>query len=466
MDLLKKSLISIIIILFSSSLFGAGFHVNVEQGMKAMSLGGAFVGLADDPTAIYYNPAGLTQLKKKVYISGSYVFGLFHPTLHNPRIYDKYGILRLSQDTKSQDTRWAQIPSFYVTYKISDRFTFGLGFFAPFGTATDWTHTWIGRYFADKTDLRTYDINPTLAIKLNNKFSIGLGINYVYSHVEIKKSFSYPFLAFNPLVQKKLGFSLTPAQQLSLYNRLYNRNYDVDIKLHGDTGSGGKGWAFNIGLMFKPNENWQFGLIYRSEIDLHFDGKADYNYMPGIKTLGKEVGIPQLSAYPLFQRTDISASLTLPDYLAFGVVNKSLKNWTFLMDIYWTNWSKYDKLEVKYDTFPYKTSVPKDWDDVIAIRLGAEYKVNENLAFRVGYMHDESPVPDKTRGPELACSDRNDFTFGVGLKIGKLKLDGAYLLALFKEKHSNLVDEQTGTVLKGKYNTIAHVIGLTFTYEF
>ncbi len=466
MNYFKKILFMLFFLLiFTSLTFAAGFHVNVEQGMKAMGMGGAFVGLADDPTALYYNPAGITQLKGKFNFATTYAFGVFHPRLHSPEIVDKYGITRLTSDTKEEDWRWAQIPSMYFTYKINDKFTVGFAFFAPFGTATDWTHTWIGRYFADKTDLKTYDFNPTVAYKVSDKLTVALGINYVYSTVTIKNSTSYPFLAFDPNIQKALGFTLTPASQLSLYNRLYDRNYDVDVKLHGDTGSSGRGWGFNIGILFKPNDEWQFGAIYRSEIDLDFEGHATYTYMPGIANLGAEVGIPQLSAVPLLQKSKIKASIKLPDYAAIGIVNKSFKHWTFSFDLYWTGWSDYKDLTVTFSKLPYKKSVPKNWNDVLSVRFGAQYQIN-NWSFRFGYMHDESPTPDATRGPELACSDRNDATVGVGYKYKHFNIDAAYLIAFFKQHESHLVDEQTGTELKGKWSTIAHVIGITLSYEF
>jgi long-chain fatty acid transport protein len=454
MKIFKKFLSIVVLMLFLAPYaFSAGFHVNVEQGMKAMGLGGAFVGLADDPTALYYNPAGITQLDGKFNFATTYTFGLFHPKLHNPSIVDAMGNTRLTSSTKYQDTRWAQIPSMYLTYKINDKLTAGFAFFAPFGTATDWTHTWIGRYFADKTELRTYDFNPTLAYKLSDKFSVAFGINYVYSTVEIKKSISFPMIAY-----KQPG--LTVAQQLSLYNLFYNRNYDVDVKLKGDTDSSGKGWGFNVGLLFKPNDEWQIGAIYRSEVVLDFKGHASYNYMPGAITLG---------APAVIKRSPISASITLPDYLAIGIVNKSFKNWTLLFDFYWTGWSDYKSLDVKFDDFAgqkgYVAKTRKDWNDVIALRFGAQYQI-DNWAFRVGYMHDESPTKDSTRGPELACSDRNDVTFGVGYKYKNFNVDFAYLLAFFKEHSSKLVDETTGTQLKGDWSTIAHVLGVTLSCKF
>ena len=465
MNTLKKFLLIIVIFLFSSSLFSAGFHVNVEQGMKAMGMGGAFVGLADDPTAIYFNPAGITQLKGRFNFAATYAFGKYDPELHGGKIVDKYGITRIGPDNKEIDQRWAQIPSGYFTFKVNKNIYLGFAVFAPFGTATDWTHTWFGRYFADKTDLKTFDFNPTLAIKFNDKFSIGIGVNYVYGDVEIKKSFSYPFLAFNQQVQTLLGFKLSDAQQLSLYNRLYNRNYDVDIRLKGDTSDSSEGWGFNIGILFKPNDQWQFGAIYRSEVDLKFEGHATYKYMPGVATLGQEVGIPQLSM-PLFKRSKIKAKITLPDYAAFGIVNKSFKNWTFLFDVYWTGWSDYDALTVKYKSFPYRSTVPKDWDDVWAFRFGAQYQATPSIALRFGYWYDNTPVDDDTRGPELPDMTKHTITFGVGVKKGRFNFDLAYLCGLYQEKHSKLVDEQTGTKLDGRWTLRSHVIGLTVSYSY
>ena len=454
MNKIKYFLTVFLLLLFMCvSGYSAGFHVNVEQGMKAMGAGGAFVGLANDPTALYYNPAGITQLDGKFNFATTYAFGVFHPKLHDPEIADIYGVTRLKSGTKEQDWRWAQIPSMYLTYKINDKFTAGFAFFAPFGTATDWTHTWIGRYFADKTDLRTYDLNPTLAYKVSDKLSVAVGINYVYSTVEIKKSISFPMIAAQ-------APGLSQAQKLSLYNLFYNRNYDVDVKLDGDTGSSGKGWGYNFGLLFKPNDEWQIGVIYRSEIDLDFKGDATYSYMPGATALGAPF---------VLKKTDISASIKLPDYLAVGIVNKTFKNWTFLLDFYWTGWSDYKSLNVKFEDFAghknYVTKTAKNWDDVIAIRLGAEYQY-KNWAFRTGYMYDQSPTKDASRGPELACSDRNDFTFGIGYKYKNFSIDAAYLIAFFKEHTSHLVDETTGTQLKGKWSTIAHVIGFTIGYKF
>src|SRR5512139_1621635 len=49
------------ITMFSSGSFAAGFRLP-DQDSAAMAMGGAFVGQADNPSAVWYNPAGITDL--------------------------------------------------------------------------------------------------------------------------------------------------------------------------------------------------------------------------------------------------------------------------------------------------------------------------------------------------------------------------------------------------------------------
>ncbi len=462
---MKKILLSIFLIfVFGSTLFSAGYQVNLEQSMKAMGMAGAFTAVANDPTANFYNPAGITQQKEKFKFTGSYVFGLFHPKIHDPKLIDKNGNVLAAADTKQQDKRWAQIPSFFATYNFNNKFYMGFGFFAPYGTATDWTHTWIGRYFADKTDLRTYDFNLNFAYKLNDMWSFAIGVNYIYGTVEIKKSISTPLLGLQDALTKLNKGLITKTQFLGIYNNLYpkiyQRPYDADIKLKGDTGGSSNGWGINVGILFTPCNDWKFGLAYRSQVKLDFDGDATYRFQPGAVALGMD---------KVLTKSDIKSSLILPDTVSFGVAYTGFKNWTLSADILWTHWKLYNNLVVHFDQFAginnYKSITDKNWNDVIRLSLGAEYRVKENLAFRVGYIYDQSPVDDDTRGPELADSDRNDLTVGIGYSHKNLTIDAAYLIAFFKDSTSKIKDD-AGTRLTGKYNTIAHVVGISLSYKF
>ena len=442
-------LVLCVFVLFPLTAFGAGFQIYVEQGAAALGMGSAFVAKADNPTAIFFNPAGITQLKG-TQVTVNYTTALLDMKLKDAR--NPFSTAVNEPAHEDMETNWAQIPSFYITRQINKNWFVGLGVFSPYGTITDWENGWVGRYYSDKVDLKTYDFNPTIAYKFNDKLSIAVGLNYMYSDITIKKSVSYSAVAAG---------AVNPA--FGAY--AYQRNFDLDTDLSGD----GDGWGFNFGVRFQPNKQWALGLAYRSSIDLDIDGDADYYSHPGVAQLDGMIfmgGGPAHLSKMLFPSTDISSNLRLPDTLAFGVMNRSIKNLTLELDVMWTKWDTYDSLDIDYDNIlghkGYRISSKKDWDNVWAIRLGAEYQINPCWVARMGYIHDESPVPNDTRAPELAGSDRNDVTVGVGYTTanGKLSIDAAYLISFFQDSHSYL------TNLDGKYETTAHVISVALTYRF
>jgi len=442
-------LVLCVFVLLPLTAFGAGFQVYVEQGAAALGMGAAFVAKADNPTAIFFNPAGITQLKG-TQITVNYTTALLDMKLKGAR--NPFSTAVGEPAHEDMETNWAQIPSFYITRQINKNWFVGLGVFAPYGTMTDWDNGWVGRYYSDKVDLRTYDFNPTIAYKFNDKLSIAVGLNYVYSNITIKKSVSYSAVAAS---------AVNPA--FGAY--AYQRNFDLDTDLDGD----GDGWGFNVGVRFQPNKQWALGLAYRSSIDLDIDGDADYYSHPGVSKLDGMIfmgGGPAHLSKMLFPDTDISSSLKLPDTLAFGIMNRSIKNLTLELDVMWTKWDTYDSMDIDYDNIlghkDYRISSKKDWDNVWAIRFGAEYQINPRWVVRGGYIYDESPVPDNTRAPELAGSDRHDLTVGVGYTTasGKFSIDAAYLISFFQDSHSYL------TNLDGKYETTAHVISVALTYRF
>ncbi len=428
--------------------WGAGFQVYMEQGAAALGMGVAFVAKADDPTAIFFNPAGITQLKG-TQMTVNYTTALLDMKLKGA--YNPYATHPFEPAHEDMKDHWAQIPSFYITHQINKHWFLGFGYFTPYGTMTDWNDSWVGRYYSDKINLRTYDFNPTIAYKVNDKLSIAFGVNYVYSDVTIQKSISYPLVAAK----------LNPA--FAAY--AFQRNFDVDT----DIGGHGDGWGINLGLMYKPAKNWSIGVAYRSNIDIGFDGHADYTHQPGVAVIDQMIhmgGGPANLSSMMFPYTKISSDLRLPDTLAFGIMNKSIKNLTLEVDAMWTKWDTYDSLDLKYDSIlgHANTTIqnPKDWDNVWAIRVGGEYQINPCWVARAGYIYDQSPAPNKTRAPELADSDRNDITVGLGYTTPnkKLTIDAAYLISFFENSHSYLSD------LKGKYESTGHVISVALTYRF
>ncbi len=442
-------ILGLVAILVPLTGFGAGFQVYVEQGAAAMGMGGAFVAKADDPTAIFFNPAGITQLKG-TQMTLNYTTALLDSKLKGAR--NPFATNPNEPAHEDMEDHWAQIPSFYITHQFSKHWFAGFGFFAPYGTKTDWNNSWVGRYYSDKIDLKTYDFNPTIAYRFNDKFSIALGVTYMISDVTIDKSISYPLVAaqsVNPIFARYA----------------YQRGYDIDTDIDGDA----DGWGVNVGVLFKPNKQWSFGLAYRSNIDLGFDGSAKYYRHEGVAQIDRMIhmgGGPTNLSQMLFPHSDIDSDLRLPDTVAFGIMNRSIKNLTLEVDVIWTKWDTYDSLDLHYDNLFGKKNVtvqnPKDWDNVWAIHVGAEYQINPSWVIRAGYVYDQSPAPNATRGPELPDADRNDVSVGIGYTTSnkKLSIDAAYLISFFDDEHSYLPN------LEGKYETTGHVISVAMTYRF
>ncbi len=152
----------------------AGFAI-LQQGTAAMAQGNAFVAQADDPSAIFYNPAGLTQLKRpEIYFNS--VLTTTNRTYTSP----------VGEYTTAKHDIFS-IPAFYVSYPVHERVVLGLGYFSPFGLGTTWPPEWAGRYLSTMSRLQTYNVNPVVAVKLLENLSVAAGFDVLWSRVRIER---------------------------------------------------------------------------------------------------------------------------------------------------------------------------------------------------------------------------------------------------------------------------------------
>ena len=173
---------------------GGGFQLN-EHGARAMDQGGAFAARADDPSAIYFNPAGLGFQGSSIYLGSTLIMpkvSFFGPTNYS-----------MNTETKMVDQTFTPI-NVYGTYAITDNIHVGIGVNNPYGLGTEWPSGWIGQYVSQKIDLQSFFFTPTLAYKVNDQLSIGLGFNYVTGSVTMKLASSIPFNSPPPIVSLDL----------------------------------------------------------------------------------------------------------------------------------------------------------------------------------------------------------------------------------------------------------------------
>ena len=399
--------------------FGSGFAIN-EQSAKAIGMGGAFVAQADDPSAVFYNPAGIVQLEG-IQVSAGISPIIPQATFEsntNDSIRNTWG----GKTTDVEDTiHW--IPNFYATYKLSDHWSFGFGGFSNFGLGTDWPDDWEGRYTTGGTEakLTTFSLNPVVAFRPIDRVSLSAGLVAQYLDVLLEnKRFLSPNLA------------------------------DANSKLSGDDWN----WGWNLALLFWVTDNIKFGASYRSRVDHGITGGT--LLITGIPAaLGGDVS------------EGASADVELPSVLYLGVA------WThgpltLEFDGQWTEWSTYEKLEIRLDDGTVNSS-PKNWDDVWAYRFGAQYRLNEFLDLRAGIVYDDGPIPDETLDPLLPSGDRWLYTVGFGVHYEKWTVDLAYN---YLNDESRSWDNESGDAgppgrLTGRFKDVAaHIFGLNVSYRF
>ena len=355
--------------------YGAGFGL-YEGSARGNALGGAMVGRADDPSAIYFNPAGITQL------SGLQVMG--GATLIRPSTTVKTMTPMGEVSTKTEDNNWIP-PHLYGTYQVNDNVWAGAGIFSRFGLGTEFPSDWVGRYNSYDAEIQTLTFNPDVALKINDQLSVAAGVNATW-------------------------FDLTLKQKVPT-TADYNPANDIDVQLTGDA----IGYGYNFGARYEPLKWLAFGAAYQSQVDESVDGTADIRV----------------------RKTDASGDVTLPDEILLGVVLMPTDKLSLECGAVRTGWSSYDQLTIKFDDptmlGPEATSV-KDWNDVWRYQFGVEYKLTEQFDLRVGYVYDEEPTPGETADYLVPANDRQLYSVGCGYHVKDWTLDLSYTYLSIRDR--------------------------------
>jgi len=406
----KKLWFLIISLVVSTQVFASGFQIN-EHGARGMSMAGAFTALALDGSALFYNPAGLSQLPGTQIMLGT--------TLISPSATFR-GVSPEIDEIAVESALFTPI-NFYVTHQLNEKWAFGIGVNNQYGLGTTWDKNWIGQNLAIETEVQTFYFTGGASYKFSDQFSLGVTASYVYGHVAILKN--------------------TPIDP-------FEGTATVDM-----SGNGGS-FAYGIGLLYTPSDMVSIGLDFRSETTLEFTGTA-------------EATAPDALA-GLIPAGDIEAPLTLPMNATIGLAIHPSPALTISGDFQYVGWSSYDKLEVTFTESGTVSTSIRDYDDSWIARLGAEYHMSDVFDLRGGLLYDSNPVKDEWVEPSLPDADRIGFNIGLGYKITpNISVDLAYMFLRFTERtiENSNVDYTSGVAgFNGTYNSSAHLLGLNFSY--
>jgi len=418
-------LISAASLAVSGVAYGSGFSI-FEQGAKATAMAGAFAATADDPTAIFYNVAGIAQLRRaEVNVGGTGInfSNEFRGAPNDDFTSGAFGEYRHHTFIP---------PNGYFVMPIGKNLTFGVGAFAAYGLRTNWEDPWIGRFISRDANVKTLSIEPALAWQSSDgRFAIGGGPEYRRSHIILDRNNP----GFNPFTQRIFDAA----------NAHLNSDWD-------------NAWGWNVGVLFKPNDSWRFGASYRAQMTIDYKGDAVFTQIPSGNPI-VDAGVK--AQLPPDQK--INTSINFPATLIGGIAHTHGK-WDIEADVTHTTWSRFKELAVNFETTPVISFVrPQNWKDTYSYRLGLNGRVASHWDVRMGALYDQNPQPTEGVGPLLPDSDRTALCFGVGWHNGPLTVDLAEMALHFKRRSTQGLSNDH---FNGTYKTDANLIGFNFGWKF
>lgn len=388
--------------------FGLGFRIP-DQDAAATARGDAFAATADDPAAIYYNPAGITQLDGTNVSLGAY--GIFLNS--RTSLSDDRG--SVSNGNKGLQA----VPDFFLTWKEPNvPLALGLGFYCPFGFALDYNDNTPFRTIFRKGDIQYFTINPVAAFKVTSTLSIALGAQINHGNAELERGIVAPGDAF-------------------------------DFK--GD----GTSYGFNAGIMWDPTPMHHFGATYRGPTRIDFDGHSKTFYDSfDVATPYGPFPVPGANS-----REKADAEFNIPQSVTLGYSFRPTKDWNFEFDWDWTDWNTLNDVVLKQKSG--NVTLPFDWHSSSMFEFGITRKLPNRFEASVGYVYSENSVPDATFSPGIPDSNRHIFSAGIGQKYDHLSWNIAYQFTFGPSRTIN-----QGTAADGVYQFDSHAITLTFGYHF
>lgn len=378
--------------------------------------GGAAI--ADDASTIFYNPAGMTELKRAEAQFGTYVIAP-NADISN-RGSTGNGNPLTGQSGQGFDPQLAG--HMYLAAPVAEGLWTGLAVTVPFALMNHYDKQFFGRYDSTRAAIRVIDIAPSIAYRLHPSLSIGGGIDVQYAEAKLVNAIPHPA-------------SFTPAT-------------DGQFTVEGSDWSIG----FNLGVLFKPQSDLRLGVTYRSAIDHKIEGDATTEFL-GSKTV-----------------QSFNSDFHLPDTAALGVAYDIHPTVTLLGQVSRYGWSRFNEVRLKLadGTQPATT---ENFRDTWSLALGAQWSMAPGWKLRGGMLYDQTPTRDQYRSTIIPDVDRLWASIGATYEISdSLALDFSYQHMFAKEAPINRTNSfpSLGATVRttGTTETSADIVGVTLRMQF
>lgn len=423
--------------LIPTSVLGSGFGV-FTQNASALGQANAVVAHPTGPSSLYFNPALLNDVPGRQIEIGT------------TGIYADRKISLDSGGSEEAKANWNFPSTFYYTQQVNENISAGIGVFFPFGLSNEWSDDYEGRYAVTSGDVFTLNVNPVICVRLNDRISLGAGLNMLYLDATLKSK-----------VNQTAAYMIADAQSADLLPDLSDPLDDIGQKFEGD----GWGAGYNLGILFKATERISFGATYRSHVDVDVEGKVRFS---GVEPLLEQ----------LFPPTGGEADIRLPAQATAGIAVRVIDPMIMEAGVRWEDWESTEELKIDFDTPVFGQSdevIPRNWKSTWTFNLGGQYRFNEMFALNAGYLYGQNAVPGNTFEPLIPDTDAHLFTIGTELRYRAWTVSGAFGLEHHEDrKKRNEIGDDLGALLagqpqgtaNGEYRTDIYLLALSVGYLF
>lgn len=437
--ILRVSLVSALCLTaLSSGANAASFYL---QEQSVSGLGTAFAGAAadtPDASTVFYNPAGMVNLRRaEVQVGAS----LLLPSADFDDTGSTYtataglggATSAVTGDDSGNPFDPEVVPHMFGVLPINERLALGIGLTAPFGLADEYESDFTGRYNSTQSQLKTIDLQPSIAYQPIPWLNLGAGVNIQYVYANLKNKVPAPTLG---------GASPNP-------------DADGSVKLAGDDVSVG----YTFGAQIMPTDTTTLGMTYKTSINHRLDGDIDV-LNPTSGLLGADSGVASSFSG--------SAKLSTPDIASFAISQDLNEKWTVLGSVNWYGWSNFDNIPVTSAGLG-NSQTEQGYENTWGFAMGARYRMNEKWLFKGGVQYDQTPTVNFDRSTRIPDGNRVWVTGGATYSFTPdIDLDMAVAFVKVSEKKIEVTDTyDTGTVVtRGDSDGSVGIVAAAIKYKF
>lgn len=452
---MKKVLAAAVAALAALSAAAEGYQVN-SFSARQTGMGHTGVALKLGAESQLFNPAAMAFTDKTLDVSAG------------------MSAIKASAYCKHEGTQWEtsnkiSTPfNFAASFHVYEELYAGITLYTPYGSSINWGKAWPGATLSESVSLQVFTVQPTLAWRASEKFSIGAGLMISWGNVNLSKG----LLTWD--MASKLGdiawqaaalqSQLIPGSPNPGEKPAEPADKNIPPASVNLSGTSDLALGFSVGLMYNINEKWTLGASLRSEMDMKVkkgDAAVSYDASPFLQNVLRE-SLDEMSS------TNFSASMPCPYVFTVGAAYRPLGNLEIAADVQLNGWASYDYLDIKFAGLSkFDQKIKKNYRDAMTFHLGAQWGVTRKLDLRAGLMIDLSPCDTDYYNPETPAMTKIEPSIGLTFRPTKrLAIDLAfmYIKGMGVKGATGRIDQksfaQAYSAAVDKYNSVVTPLGL------